>query len=213
MPPGPPWKLVSPAGVLHVIEDRDALPIFCADESLNKFNIEHLLELRTGNSAWPLHVKFWQPLHLLLFLGRDGLEELVPVLGGPGKGAAKGEAGVDYFLEVVAHARHDMTFTEKNRDKLQQLLVGSYRSNGQLSNKFMGWGLVDAPVHLDGFFGRVQRWRSTSAVLQAIRPKAHAQPHPHPPHPGPAPSLLRCRVFAPHPAARFCAIPAQMARV
>ena len=92
MPPGPPWKLVSPFGVLHIIEDRDALGTFIAAEELDTFNIKHLLGLQEGSSAQPMHVKFWQPLHLLLFLGRNGSNELVPVLGGPGHGVRKGEA-------------------------------------------------------------------------------------------------------------------------
>ena len=45
MPPGPPWKIVSPFGVLHIIKDRDALGTFIAAEELDTFNIKHLLGL------------------------------------------------------------------------------------------------------------------------------------------------------------------------
>ena len=74
MPPGPPWKIVSPFGVLHIIKDRDALGTFIAAEELDTFNIKHLLGLQEGSTAQPMHVKFWQPLHLLLFLRRKRLE-------------------------------------------------------------------------------------------------------------------------------------------
>ena len=43
MPPGPPWKLVSPFGVLHIIEDRDALGTFIAAEELDTFNIKTIM--------------------------------------------------------------------------------------------------------------------------------------------------------------------------
>ena len=33
MPPGPPWKIASPFGALHIIEDREALANFIAEES------------------------------------------------------------------------------------------------------------------------------------------------------------------------------------
>ena len=108
MPPGPPWKLVSPFGVLHIIEDRDALGTFIAAEELDTFNIKHLLGLQEGSTAQPMHVKFWQPLHLLLFLGRNGSNELVPVLGGPGSGYRNKEAGVDHFIATVAACHPDM---------------------------------------------------------------------------------------------------------
>ena len=68
MPPGPPWKVVSPNGVLHVILDLPAVSRFCKEEGLNTFDIKHLLEIEKGNTERPMHVNFWQPLHLLLFL-------------------------------------------------------------------------------------------------------------------------------------------------
>ena len=109
-PVGPPWKLISPTGVRHVFEDREAISIFCADEQLELSNIEHLLGLSEGNTSQPKHVKFWQPQHLLLFLRRHGSTELVPVLGGPGKGRCIGDAGVDHFIRMVAQSRADMPF-------------------------------------------------------------------------------------------------------
>ena len=108
MPPGPPWKIVSPFGVLHIIKDRDALGTFIAAEELDTFNIKHLLGLQEGSTAQPMHVKFWQPLHLLLFLRRNGSNELVPVLGGPGSGYRNKEAGVDHFIAAVAACHLDM---------------------------------------------------------------------------------------------------------
>ena len=108
MPPGPPWKIVSPFGVLHIIKDRDALGTFIAAEELDTFNIKHLLGLQEGSTAQPMHVKFWQPLHLLLFLRRNGSNELVPVLGGPGSGYRNKEAGVDHFIATVAACHPDM---------------------------------------------------------------------------------------------------------
>ena len=55
--------------------------------NLELYNINHLLGLSEGNTVQPLHVNFWQPHHLFLFLKRhDGDGELVGVLGGPGKG-------------------------------------------------------------------------------------------------------------------------------
>jgi hypothetical protein len=167
VPPGPPWKLVSPFGLLHIIHDRAALGTFTGAEDLDKFNVEHLLGLKEGSSARPLHVKFWQPLHLLLFLRRDGSDELVPVLGGPGHGARSGEAGVDHFIETVAACRDDMPFTSKHRGKLQQILVGSYQSNGKPSNSYMKWGLADPPADLDGFFPGVRHWASRNVDKQA----------------------------------------------
>ena len=61
MLPGPPWKLVSLFGVLHIIEDLDALGTFIAAEELDTFNIKHLLGLKEGSTTQPMHVKFWQP--------------------------------------------------------------------------------------------------------------------------------------------------------
>ena len=102
-PRGPteaPWFLVSPNGVLHILEDEGAVAMLAKAEELSTFDVRHLLELEKGNSEAPMHVRFWQPLHLLLFLQRvDGTGDLVPVLGGPGKGRRKGEAGVDYFIQ------------------------------------------------------------------------------------------------------------------
>ena len=43
MPPGPPWKIVSPFGVLHIIKDRDALGTFIAAEELDTFNIKTIM--------------------------------------------------------------------------------------------------------------------------------------------------------------------------
>ena len=160
MPPGPPWKIVSPFGVLHIIKDRDALGTFIAAEELDTFNIKHLLGLQEGSTAQPMHVKFWQPLHLLLFLKRNGSNELVPVLGGPGSGTCKGEAGVDHFIATVAAAHPDMPFTEKHRTNLQRILVESFTSNGKPSNSYKGWGLATAPANLDGFFYGTRHWAS-----------------------------------------------------
>ena len=128
LPPGPPWKLVSPTCVLHIIHDEKSFTAFCGCEGLDSSNVSHLLGRTLGNSEQPLHVKFWQPLQRLLFLRRHGCDELVPVLGGPGKGARKGDAGVDFFIASVAAFRDDMPFTAAHRTKLQQLLVESYRS-------------------------------------------------------------------------------------
>ena len=157
LPPGPPWKLVSPTCVLHIIHDEKSFTAFCGSEGLDSSNVSHLLGRISGNSEQPLHVKFWQPLQRLLFLRRHGCDELVPVLGG--KGARKGEAGVDFFIASVAAFRDDMPFTAAHRTKLQQLLVESYRSNGKLSNNYMGWGLAQPPAELEQFFARVQEWR------------------------------------------------------
>ena len=138
LPPGPPWKLVSPTCVLHIIHDEKSFTAFCGSEGLDSSNVSHLLGRISGSSEQPMHVKFWQPLQRLLFLRRHGCDELVPVLGG--KGARKGEAGVDFFIASVAAFRDGMPFTAAHRTKLQQFLVESYRSNGQLSNNYMGWG-------------------------------------------------------------------------
>ena len=43
VPTGPPWKLVSPFGLLHIIHDGAAMGTFIAAEDLGKFNVEHLL--------------------------------------------------------------------------------------------------------------------------------------------------------------------------
>ena len=122
-PVGPPWKLISPTGVRHVFEDREAISIFCADEQLELSNIEHLLGLSEGNTSQPKHVKFWQPQHLLLFLRRHGSTELVPVLGGPGKGRCIGDAGVDHFIRMVAQSRADMPFGSQHASYGQNSLV------------------------------------------------------------------------------------------
>lgn len=158
MPPGPPWKVVSPNGVLHVILDLPAVSRFCKEEGLNTFDIKHLLEIEKGNTEQPMHVNFWQPLHLLLFLRHKNAAELVPVLGGPGKGRRVGEGGVDHFIARVATFRPDMPFTAKHRTKLQQLLVESYTSHGVLSNDYLGWGLAPAPADLEAYFARVVQW-------------------------------------------------------
>ena len=144
MPDGPPWKLISPTGVRHVIEDRKAIKTFCEEMELDVFNINHLLGETAGNTAQSLHVNFWQPQHLFLFLKRHdgGRGAGLGVVGGPGKGRTKGESGVNHFIKVVAAHRSDMSFTEQNRDKLQQLLVGTYTSNSVPSNNFKGWGLA-----------------------------------------------------------------------
>ena len=170
MPPGPPWKLVSPNGVLHIILDLLAVSQFCKEEGLSTFDIKHLLEIEEGNTERPMHVKFWQPLHLLLFLRHKDGSELVPVLGGPGKGRRVGEAGVDYFIEAVAKFRSDMSFTANHRAKLQRLLVESYTSHGKPSNDYQGWGLAAAPANLEAFFPRVVQW-STVRTPAAARSK------------------------------------------
>ena len=172
-PAGPPWKLISPYGVRHVIEDREAIKTFCSDNDLDLYNVNHLLGLYQRNTAQPLHVNHWQPQHLFLFLKRHGGDgELVGVLGGPGKGRSKAESGVNHFITHVAAHRSDMPFTEKNRDKLQQLLVGTYRSHNVPSNNFMGWGLAFpntngyAPSEfLDSWFATTQYWATEQAML------------------------------------------------
>ena len=157
----------------HVIEDREAIKTFCSDNDLDLYNVNHLLGLYQGNTAQPLHVNHWQPQHLFLFLKRHGGDgELVGVLGGPGKGRSKAESGVNHFITHVAAHRSDMPFTEKNRDKLQQLLVGTYRSHNVPSNNFMGWGLAFpntngyAPSEfLDSWFATTQYWATEQAML------------------------------------------------
>ena len=56
MPPGPPWKLVSPFGVLHILEDEGAIALLAKTEGLSVFDVRHLLELEQGNTTRPMHV-------------------------------------------------------------------------------------------------------------------------------------------------------------
>ena len=105
-PEGPPWKLVSPFGVLHIMHDRRGLQNFMTDEKLDTSNVEHLLGLNGGNCVRPQHVQFWQPLHLLLFLKHEGSDELVPVLGAA-LSSSDDEEGGDLHLprELLAEQR------------------------------------------------------------------------------------------------------------
>ena len=54
VPDGPPWKLVSPNGVLHIILDLLAVSLFCKEEGLSTFDIKHLLEIEEGNTERPM---------------------------------------------------------------------------------------------------------------------------------------------------------------
>ena len=172
-PDGPPWKLISPYGVRHVIEDRAAIKTFCSDNELDLYNVNHLLGLYQGNSEQPQHVNFWQPQHLFLFLQKHaGDGELVGVLGGPGRGARVGDGGVDWFIDTVAQHRDDMPFTASNRAKLQRLLTGAYTSNSKPSNNYKGWGLAFTNTNgyapsefLDSWFATTQYWATEQAML------------------------------------------------
>ena len=45
----PPWKLLSPEGVAHVIIDNDALTLLVESEGLDPCNVRVLIGLHRGN--------------------------------------------------------------------------------------------------------------------------------------------------------------------
>ena len=121
---GPPWKLLSPGGLLYILLESE-LEEFClkfAVDGVELKNIHHLLgiNIKGMNTEQPKHVKFWQPIELVHYLRRVGStdpNEIVPVLGGQGRG------GVDYFLDAVAKCRVEKDMPFNNGTQLKRLLA------------------------------------------------------------------------------------------
>ena len=156
MPPRePPWKLVSPTGVLFVVTNNDELDALvlaelgAADFHVNIFNMHCLLGIRLGNTGNPKHVQFWQPLTRLQFIKHKDEDQPLPVVGGLGR------HGLEHFVTL----NERQVFLNGKREvarSLRDLLSGSYKSNKRFSNDWKGWSLVAPPDNLEQWLPRGQ---------------------------------------------------------
>ena len=173
---GPPWNLLSPRGLLYTLLESE-LEEFCdefVDEGVELKNIKHLLGIKTEgmNTDQPKHVKFWQPLELVQYLRRVGStdpNEIVPVLGGRGRG------GVDYFLEAVAKTRTEKDMPFSNGTQLKRLLAKT-SDVGRADN--YRWERAPPPEHPLVWHPR-GRLSSQACCLALARPHDRSEPHPH----------------------------------
>ena len=157
MPPlGPPWKLVSPSGVLFVIASEAELKGFVYSEfgaenyNVNLYNMHCLLGTERGqssNTETPKHVKYWQPLSRLQFIKHAGDQQPLPVVGGMGK------HGMEHFVKVYPRPSFVNGKGEVARS-LRNLLAGNYMSNKNFSNDWKGWSLVPPPENLEHWLPR-----------------------------------------------------------
>jgi hypothetical protein len=87
----PPWQLVSPAGVVHVVRDEAALTALGKlnpDVIVNRENVLRKLvdpKNRKAAAPVPLHQTHWQRLERVVWLRRVGTEDLLPIVGGDGE--------------------------------------------------------------------------------------------------------------------------------
>jgi hypothetical protein len=83
----PPWKLVSPARVIHPVLNEAALgELAGSDKSLNQ-DLRKLVGLRVvKNTAvtLPRHKQHWQLLDRVVWLKHVETDELLPIIGGDG---------------------------------------------------------------------------------------------------------------------------------
>ena len=154
-PPGPPWKLVSPSGVLFVIAGKEELNALVLAElgaenhHVNVYNMLCLLGAETGNTETPKHVHCWQPLSRLQFIKHKDSGEPLPVVGGMGR------FGLEHFVNLYPRSSLTNNKGEVPRS-LRDLLAGSYKSSKKFSNDWKGWSLVAPPPNVEQWLPRGQ---------------------------------------------------------
>ena len=95
----PPWRLVSPSGVIHVVRDEAALKALGQldpDVIVNRENVlRKLVDPKNTKAAMslPLHQKKWQRLERVVWLQRVGTDHLLPIVGGDGEFYVKNFVG------------------------------------------------------------------------------------------------------------------------
>ena len=86
----PPWQLVSPSGVIHVVRDEIALKELAAQEpdlmDGRKNRLRTLVDPQGSKSLdeLPQHQKHWQLLQRVVWLQRVDNGMLLPIVGGDG---------------------------------------------------------------------------------------------------------------------------------
>ena len=85
----PPWHLVSPAGVVHVVHDEVQLRALAESESeeliVRRENLLRKLvdpDSRMALNQLPVHKKHWQLLQRVVWLERVDNGYLLPIIGG-----------------------------------------------------------------------------------------------------------------------------------
>ena len=112
----PPWHIVSPTGVIHVVRDEAALKTLAAQEPELVVRRENLLvrlhvvdpKNKKRLEGLPVHQKHWQLLQRVVWLQRvDDSTVLLPIIGGDGS------FYVDNFCG--SHRREDSEFFDGPR--------------------------------------------------------------------------------------------------
>ena len=122
----PPWKLLSPEGVAHVIIDNDALKLLVESEGLDPSNMRVLIGLHRGNikpGGWKSHEALWVRFADVKWLKRDGHPELVYTIGPCNS--------PQHFIDVVAKKREPPDMPFNNADTLRRFLKGEYKARGK----------------------------------------------------------------------------------
>jgi hypothetical protein len=136
----PPWKLLSPKGVAHVIVDDDALKLLVKSEGLNPSNMRVLIGLHRGNikpGACKSHEALWVRFADVKWLKRDGHLEFIYTIGPCNS--------PQHFIDMVAKKRDPPDMPFNNADTLRRFLKGEYKARGKTIETLTDfkWRVVD----------------------------------------------------------------------
>ena len=98
----PPWRMVSPSGVVHVVRDEAALKSLALQTPnliLGRRNVlRELVDLENTKALQqlPLHRKHWQLLERMVWLRRVDNGALLPIVGGDGDFYVRNYVGPDH---------------------------------------------------------------------------------------------------------------------
>ena len=146
--PLPPWRLVSPTGIIHFVRDEAALKALVRQRKLEGEKLDNLSAIVNADNSkslesLPLHHKHWQLLERVRWLQRShSAELLLPIIGGDCGYYVKHFCGPQYRADT---ARFDSS-------RLNQLLhkgwlwsanekCTEYRHKGQRVGE--GWRVAD----------------------------------------------------------------------
>ena len=173
MSSSPPWDLVSPTGVLHVVQSRLGLTEFIkAHPALGERNIRELVGKLPGSSSGAIvggkHVKFWQLNNEMFWLEPVAGGAPVPLLGSRGRG------GIDQFLKLVEAGSidgcpHDTAF---KKGALQAMLKGESATHA-------GWKVATQPAYTRDTWptSRRQQWGEAEPIIHLPEFGAESSQH------------------------------------
>ena len=146
----PPWKLLSPTGVLYFVPTRAALAWLSNEKGLSGPNMLVLVGESTGNlsaGSKKSHEGHWVRFTDVKWIRRDGCHELVYTLG-----ATWGRGSAQLVIDVLAKGRGDMPFT--SREMVDKLLNGK-KDHGRVVEHHHQWRLQPKPADAEERMPRV----------------------------------------------------------